>query len=101
MAKRKIDVIENVKKKYVRIALETMQYSSTAKSAGICVDTLRNWIKEYETEVRDEMEREGVKLLDGEWTTQDYKERFEEAMSLLGKKELELAILRDELKKKS
>ena len=101
MPKRKIGAFEEVKKKYVRMALETMKYSSTAKSAGISVDTLRSWIKEYEIEIRDDMESEGIPLVNGEWSNGTYKEKYEQAMKLLGEKELEVMILREALKKKT
>ncbi|EIJ81432.1 hypothetical protein PB1_05335 [Bacillus methanolicus PB1] len=39
MAKKKIDVIEDVKKKYVRMALETGNYASIARKAGISRNT--------------------------------------------------------------
>lgn len=50
MPKKKIEVLEEVKKQYVRMALETNKMSSTAKGAGISTDTLRKWMKIYEDE---------------------------------------------------
>ncbi|MCI1881273.1 MAG: transposase, partial [Sporolactobacillus sp.] len=58
MPKRKIDVIEEVKKKYVRMALETGRQASIARKAGISSKTLRKWIREYEGEIREAMESE-------------------------------------------
>ncbi|MGM8214780.1 hypothetical protein ACLIA0_04295 [Bacillaceae bacterium W0354] len=97
----KIDMFENLKKKYVRIALETSKQATTAKAAGVHPDTLRKWMKEYETEVRDEMEQEGVSITPVEPTENDYKKKYELAMKLLGEKELEVAVLQDALKKKN
>lgn len=58
MPGRKIDVIEEVKKKYVRMALETGRQASIARKAGISSKTLRKWIREYEGEIREAMESE-------------------------------------------
>lgn len=99
MANRKIEIFEELKKKYVRMALETNKYASTAKAAGVHPDTFRKWMKEYETEVRDEMESEGVSLKGPEPTEKEYKKKYELAMKLLGEKELEVAVLKDALKK--
>jgi transposase-like protein len=99
MPRQKIDVIEDVKKNYVRIALETGKITSTAKKAGICSDTLRKWIKEYEEEVRDEMEVEGVTILSENPSKEELLKKYEQAMKLLGEKELEVAILKEVIKK--
>ncbi|MDQ0353090.1 transposase-like protein [Alkalibacillus filiformis] len=99
MGKRKIEIFEDLKKKYVRMALETNQYASTAKSAGVSSSTLRNWMRQYETEVLDQMESEGVRLTQPEPTEKEYKKKYEQAMKLLGEKELEVAVLKDALKK--
>lgn len=100
MAKSKIEIFEDLKKKYVRMALETNKYASTAKAAGVHPDTLRKWMKEYETEIRDQMESEGTSLASGKLTDHDYKKKFEFAMKLLGERELEVAVLKDALKKR-
>lgn len=99
MAKKDIKIFEDLKKKYVRMALETNQYATTAKAAGVHRNTLREWIKKYETEVRDEMEAEGIRLSSPEPTEKEYKKKYKMAMKLLGEKELEVAVLKDALKK--
>ncbi|UTR10480.1 helix-turn-helix domain-containing protein [Evansella sp. LMS18] len=98
MAKR-IDVIEDVKKKYVRMALETGNYTSIARKAGISRETLRNWIKLYEDEVRDVMETEGSTSLSDNPTKEELQKKYEQAMILLGEKELEVAMLKNVIKK--
>jgi transposase-like protein len=60
MPKQKIDVIENVKKKYVRMALESGKMTSIARKAGISRATFKKWMDEYEDEVLEVMEQEGV-----------------------------------------
>ncbi|MEI3615044.1 helix-turn-helix domain-containing protein [Pseudogracilibacillus sp. SO30301A] len=99
MAKSKIEIFEDLKKKYVRMALETNKYATTAKAAGVHPDTLRKWMKEYETEVQDQMELEGANITPVEPTEKEYKNKYELAMKLLGEKELEVAVLKDVLKK--
>ena len=59
----------------------------------------RKWIKKYEDEVRDQMEAEGLNLSPLEPTETEYKKKYELAMKLLGEKELEVAVLKDALKK--
>lgn len=101
MAKSKIEIFEELKKKYVRMALETNKYATTAKAAGVHRDTLRKWIKEYETDILDQMELEGASITPVEPTEKEYKKKYEMAMKLLGEKELEVAVLKDVLKKSS
>jgi transposase len=98
---RNIQMFEEIKKKYVRMALETNHYASTAKSAGVSRETLRQWIKKYETEVMDQMEADGDPSLSITTAPSEetYKKMYEKAIQLLGEKELEVALLRDTLKK--
>jgi len=99
MPRKKIDVIEDVKKKYVRMAIETGQQTSTARKAGITRETFRKWMKEYEDEVREGMEKQNVTILSEDPTKDELKEKYEQAMKLLGEKELEVAILKNIIKK--
>ncbi|WP_409305218.1 transposase [Peribacillus sp. SCS-155] len=99
MPKRKIDVIEDVKKQYVRMALESGRMASIARKAGISTNTIRKWINEYDDEVRDGMEAEGTAVLSENPTKDELMEKYEKAMKLLGEKELEVAMLKNLLKK--
>lgn len=102
MTKNKIEIFEELKKKYVRMALETNKYATTAKAAGVHPSTLRRWMREYEMEIRDQMELEGINNTSTssvELTRNEYKKKYELAMKLLGEKELEVAVLQDVLKK--
>lgn len=99
MAKNKVEIFEDLKKKYVRMALETNKYATTAKTAGVSPSTLRRWMREYETEIRDQMELEGANITPVAPTQNEYKKKYELAMKLLGEKELEVAVLQDVLKK--
>ena len=99
MAKKKIDVIEDVKKQYVRMAVESGKMASVARKAGICRDTLKKWMDEYEVEVRDGMEAEGVTILSDNPSKDELQAKYEQAIKLLGEKELEVAMLKNLLKK--
>lgn len=99
LANTKIEIFEDLKKHYVRMALETNKYASTAKSAGVDPSTLRKWMREYETEVLDQMESEGIGTPSHKPTEKEYQRKYELAMKLLGEKELEVAVLKDALKK--
>lgn len=99
MPKKKIDVIEDVKKQYVRMALESGRMTSIANKAGISRATLRKWMDEYEEEVRDAMEVEGVTVLSENPSKDELLVKYEQAMKLLGEKELEVAMLKNLLKK--
>ncbi|MBD1383634.1 transposase [Metabacillus arenae] len=99
MPNKKIEVIEDVKKKYVRIALETGNMTSTARKAGITRETLRKWMREYEDEIQEVMVKEGTTTLSENPTKDELKEKYEQAMKLLGEKELEVAMLKNLLKK--
>ncbi|WP_261134890.1 helix-turn-helix domain-containing protein [Bacillus sp. Marseille-Q3570] len=99
MGQKKIDVIEDVKKQYVRMVLETGNLSSIARKAGITRDTLRKWLKTYEDEVRDAMYKEGQTVLSDNPTKAELQDKYEQAMKLLGEKEMEVAMLKNLLKK--
>jgi transposase-like protein len=99
MPKKKIEALEEVKRNYVRMALESGNYSSIARHAGISRSTLTKWIKEYEDEVREQMEDPTSAIVSAEPTKEELKAKYEQAMKLLGEKELEVAMLRNLLKK--
>ncbi|MCA1037378.1 MULTISPECIES: transposase [Bacillus] len=101
MAKKKIQVIEDVKKQYVRMAIETGKQTSVAYQAGISRGTLKTWMNEYEMEIREEMESEDVTtaILPETPSLNEMRNKYEQAMRLVGEKELEIAMLRSLLKK--
>lgn len=101
MPRQKIDVIEDVKKQYVRMAIESGKMTSIARKAGISRDTLRKWMDEYEEEVREGMEEEGVTVLSENPSKDELIAKYEQAMKLLGEKELEVSMLKNLLKKNS
>ncbi|WP_227394798.1 hypothetical protein [Jeotgalibacillus aurantiacus] len=100
--RKKVQAFEEIKKKYVRMALETNKIVTTAKTAGVHRSTLTAWINEYGDEIREEMEMEAEsgEVLPLEKSGDYYKQQYERAMRLLGEKELEIAVLKDLVKKR-
>lgn len=98
MGKRN-SVIEEVKKKYVRMALESGNIAFIARKLGMSKSTLGGWISVYRDEVEREMANEGVIPLTQPPASNDLQAKYEKAMKLLGEKELEVALLREQLKK--
>lgn len=101
LPRQKIKVIEEVKKKYVRLAIESGKMTSIAHQAGISRETLRKWMNEYESDIREEMGSEEItsaKLPDNP-SISEMRNKYEQAMLLVGEKELEIAMLRNLLKK--
>jgi transposase len=98
MSKRK-GPIEQVKKQYVRMALESGNATFIARKVGVAHRTLQSWIKQYRDEVEAEMKEEGVYPLTSTATTEDIQKKYDNAMKLLGEKELEIAMLREMVKK--
>jgi transposase len=98
MSKRK-GPIEQVKKQYVRMALESGNIAFISRKVGVATNTLKNWVKQYRDEVEAEMEREGVVPLSSASTPEDIQKKYDNAMKLLGEKELEIAMLREMVKK--
>lgn len=93
--------MEELKKTYVRRALETQNIGATAKSVGVSRATIRDWIKKYGDEVTEEMDRDWRPIEEGPISRKELEKRYEQALKLLGEKELEVAVLRELFEKKS
>lgn len=74
----------------------------TARKHGLSPYSLYKWVKQYRDEVEVTMSK--MKTLDHQLSTpqtpEDWKDKYDQATKLLGEKELEIAILRDMVKKK-
>jgi transposase len=99
MSRRRNSVMEGVKKQYVRMALEAGNMSFIARKLGMSTSTLSDWVNLYRDEVEREMANEGVFPMNQPPTPSDLQAKYEKAMKLLGEKELEVALLREQLKK--
>lgn len=92
-------VIEGVKKQYARMAIEAGNAAHVARKLGISPDTLRNWVNQYLDEIEREMVNEGVHPVSQPPSTDELQAKYDKALQLLGEKELEVALLREQLKK--
>ncbi|MGG4169496.1 transposase [Rossellomorea vietnamensis] len=92
--------MEDVKKQYVRMALESANMAFIARKTGVNKSTLANWVKQYRDEIEEDMRREGVSPLSKTSSENDIQKKYDHAMKLLGEKELEVTMLREMLKKK-
>ena len=99
MTNKKIEIVEDLKKKYVRMALETGNHTSIARKAGIDRSTLKRWVTSYQDEVMEQMEKEDIVILSDESTKDEILKKYNQALKLLGEKELEVALLREVVKK--
>lgn len=85
----------------VEEALERGNIALTARNHGISPYSLYNWIKQYRDEVEPTMsKKKDLDKLNNPQTTEEWKEKYEQAAKLIGEKELEIAVLRDLVKKK-
>ncbi|MGD6819203.1 transposase, partial [Metabacillus sp. 113a] len=99
--KRKNGPIEDVKKKYVRMALESGNTAFLARKLAVAPSTLSGWVRQYRDEVELEMKMEGVSPLSENSGTDEIQKKYDQAVKLLGEKELEVEMLREMIKKKS
>lgn len=92
--------LEEFKKQVVREALEGGNASFVARKYGYSSSAVHDWVRQYRDEVEAEMgKKEKVdKILNPE-TTEDWQSKYEKAVKLLGEKDLEIAILKDLVKK--
>lgn len=92
--------IEEVKRKYVRMALESGNMAFVARKIGVSPKTLSSWVRLYRDDIEAEMSKEGVSPLTSQSSSDDFEAKYKQAIQLLGEKELEVAMLREQLKKK-
>jgi len=101
--KRRFRCPVETKKELVVEVLAGYRTENVARKYGVSPKTLSNWVRQYQDEVGDLMEK---KRNDAEMMKQNaagYEElqkKYNDAMKLLGEKELENSILRDLVKKK-
>lgn len=85
----------------VEEALDRGNVALTARKHGISPYSLYKWIKQYRDEVEVTVgKKKDLNNLSHPQTAQEWEQKYEQAAKLLGEKELEIAILRDLVKKK-
>ena len=101
--KRRFRCPVQAKKEYVAEVLAGYRSEVVARRYGMSPHTLRRWVHQYQDEVdelvakkRDEEE----KLKQDAARLQELQKKYDEALKLIGEKDLEIHILRDLVKKK-
>jgi transposase-like protein len=90
------------KKEFVAQVVAGYRIEAVARQHGLSPKTLGNWVREYRDEVDEVMakkRKESEQLKQDAAQFGELNKKYDEAMKLLGEKELEIAILRDLLKK--
>lgn len=101
--KRRFRCPVQAKKEYVAEVLAGYRTEVVARRYGMSPKTLSTWVRQYQDEVDDLMAKkrdEAEKLEKDAAKLQAVEKKYEEAVKLLGEKELEISILRELVKKK-
>lgn len=83
------------------MALDSGNNAFLARKLGISPKTFGSWVRKYRDEVEEEMAKEGLHPQIEPPGMNDLQAKYDHAMKLLGEKELEVAMLREVLKKNS
>lgn len=97
--KRRFHCTEELKKEYVGLVVAGYRTEHVARQHGMSPSTLQKWVRHYWDEVQADMvqKREQAEQLAKE--TMDLQSKYDQAVKMLGEKDLEIAILKDLLKK--
>lgn len=102
--KRRFRCSVAAKKEYVaEVLTHGYRIDVVARRHGMAPETLRNWVRQYQDEVDDLMAKIRLESEQIEQDAKNYKEiekKYDEALKLLGEKEVEIQILNELLKKK-
>lgn len=102
--KRRFRCPESAKKEYVaEVLVGGYRIDVVARRYGMSPKTLSEWVRQYQDEVDDLMDKkrnEAQKMQQDAARLPELQKKYDEAMKLLGEKELEIHILRDLVKKK-
>uniref|UniRef100_UPI00236858F3 transposase n=1 Tax=Paenibacillus thermotolerans TaxID=3027807 RepID=UPI00236858F3 len=100
--KRRFRCPVQAKKEYVAEVLAGYRTEVVARRYGMSPKTLSIWVRQYQDEVDDLMAKkrdEAEKLKLDAAKLPEIEKKYEEAVKLLGEKELEIRILRELVKK--
>ncbi|QMV40055.1 transposase [Cohnella cholangitidis] len=97
--KRRFHCTEELKKEYVALVVSGYRTEHVAREHGMSPSTLQRWVRQYWDEVQAEMVKKKQQVDQITKDSQDLQKRYDQAMKLLGEKDLEIAILRDLVKK--
>lgn len=101
--KRRFRCPVETKKELVAEVLSGYRTEFVARRHGVNPSTLGNWVRQYRDEVDDIMERkrkQEEQLLRDAARLKELEQKYQEALKLLGEKDVEISILRELVKKK-
>lgn len=97
--KRRFYCTEEVKKEYVELVVSGYRTEHVARQYGMSPAALQRWVRQYWDEVQAAMVKKKQRAEQIAKESEDWKKKYDQAMKLLGEKELENAILKDLVKK--
>ncbi len=101
--KRRFHCPVSAKKEYVAEVLSGYRTEVVARRHGMSPKTLSSWVRQYQDEVDEVMAKRRSaeeRMKEAAEKLPDLEKKFEQAMKLIGEKELEIEILRELVKKK-
>lgn len=101
--KRRFRCSVEAKKEFVAEVLSGYRIDVVARRHGMHPETLRNWVRQYQDEVDDLMAKkrqEADRVKQDAAKYQELQKKYDNAMKLLGERELENQMLRELVKKK-
>jgi transposase-like protein len=90
------------KKSYIKEIISGYRTEYIARKHGVHPESMRLWVRQYGDEVEEEMVKQKQKeelIEQVAVESGDTQKKYNQALKLLGEKDLEIAILRDLLKK--
>jgi transposase-like protein len=97
--KRRFHCTEELKKEYVELVVSGYRTEHVARQNGMSPSTLQRWVRLYWDEVQNEMVEKKKQADQQVKDAMDLQKRYDKAMKILGEKDLEIAILKDLVKK--
>lgn len=97
--KRRFHCTVELKKEYVGLVVSGYRTEHVARQYGMSPSALREWVRQYWDEVQAEMVKKKEQAEQLAKNTMDLQKKYDQAVKLLGEKDLEIAILKDLLKK--
>ena len=97
--KRRFHCTEEMKKEFVGLVVSGYRTEHVARQNGMSPSTLQRWVRQYWDEVEAEMAAKKKQAEQLEQDTQDLQKRYDQAVKMLGEKDIEIAILKDLVKK--
>lgn len=100
--KRRFRCPVETKKELVAEVMAGYRTEAVAKRHGVSPNTLSNWVRQYRDEVGEIMERKQKneeQLRQDAAKLKELEKKYQEALKLLGEKEVQIKILEDLVKK--